>query len=59
LHQQSRALTAEPCAGGERHPFLFGCQSHGANFRIIVAKLDQPGMPGIRHVTDLADFRRL
>jgi hypothetical protein len=24
-----------------------------------MAKLDQPGMPGIRHVTDLADFRRL
>ena len=55
LHQQRRALPAEPRAGRERDAFFFGGEHHIADAVVGLAARDQPRMAGIRHVADLAD----
>jgi hypothetical protein len=54
LHQERAPFAAEPGAGEQRHAFLLGGQHDRAHRRIGMGQLDQPRMPGIRHVGELA-----
>src|SRR5262249_34771319 len=56
LHQQDTALAAEPGAGQNADAFLFGGE-HGRLYLIGgVAQLDEPRMPRVRNVCDMADI---
>ena len=59
LHQQHRALAAQPGAGGEGDAFLLGGERHGADRVRALAMLDQARMAGVGHVIDLLDVVRL
>ena len=55
LHQQDTALAAEPGAGQNSDAFLFGGEYGRLHLIGGVAQLDQPRMPRVRDVNDVAN----
>jgi len=55
LHQERGALPAKRGAGDQPDAFFFRGQHHVDDLRILLAQRDQPAMPGVGHIADLAD----
>ena len=55
LHQQHAALAAEPGAGKNANSLFLGREHRRVDVRLM-AKLDQPGVPGVRNVDHLFDI---